>query len=336
MATIPDLLATFGPRLRRAFLAAVQEIADQAQIGQITRALERGDIQGAVDALYLDRAAYRTFEAEIAAAYGGGGAATIENLPAIREPDGGRFIIRFDVRNFRAEQWLLEHSSSLVTRTVADQRQALREALRSGMERGDNPRTVALDVAGRMNRVTGRREGGIVGLSAAQERAVEAARRELQNGEYAAYRSRTRRDKRFDRTIARAEREGRPLTATDIRKITARYSDRLLKLRGDTIARTEALTSLHAAQYEAIQQLVDSGKVTANQVRRVWDATGDTRTRFSHLAADGQSVGLNEPFVMPSGATLRYPGDPNGPAEEIVNCRCAVKIRIDFLANVGR
>jgi hypothetical protein len=41
---------------------------------------------------------------------------------------------------------------------------------------------------------------------------------------------------------------------------------------------------------------------------------------------DGQERGLNEPFDSPSGAQLMYPGDPDAPAEEVINCRCAVLI----------
>lgn len=331
---IAHLLDKFEPRLKDAFLAAIREIVSKARIAEIVRSLERGEIQGAVEALYVDEAAFRIFEREIGHAFETGGISTIEGLGELRDPRGGRFVVRFNVRNPRAEAWLSEHSSFLVTRIAEEQRIVVRQHLVSGMEAGRNPRSVALDVVGRINRTTGRREGGVVGLSHAQEDAVRRARRDLQNGNYGDYLSRTRRDKRFDRTIQRAIKEGKPLTGDQITKIVNRYADSLLKLRGETISRTEALASLHAAQYEALRQLVDTGKVTASQVRRVWDSASDFRVRPSHRAADGQSVGLDEDFVMPSGARMRYPGDPRGGPAEVVNCRCNVKVRIDFLANV--
>jgi len=333
MATIQELLDRHEPRLRAAFLAAIDEITSKAQIEQIARALERGDLNAAIEAIYLDSAAFAAFEKSIAEAFEEGGAGTIDGLGRIRDATGTRFVIRFNGRNLRAESILREFSSELVTRIVQEQRDVIRSRLEDGMQRGDNPRTVALDITGRINRVTGRREGGIVGLSAPQEAYVRRAREELESGNYSAYLERTRRDKRFDRTVAKAEREGKPLTQAQIQKMVARYSDSLLKLRGETIGRTEALASLHRAQYEALQQVVDTGKVSANQIRRIWDATGDRRTRFAHALADGQSVGLNDAFEV-GGRRMMYPGDPLGGPENVINCRCAVKIRIDYLANL--
>lgn len=331
--TLDEILARYEPALRNAFIRALQEVADNAQVGQIIAALERGDINSAVEAVFLDRGAYAEFERLLAEAYGEGGAGLIEEFGQLRDEEGVRFILRFNPRNLRAERWLQDHSSRLITGTIEDQRNAVRQNLQSGMRAGDNPRKVALDVTGRVNRTTGRREGGIVGLSAAQQRAVEKARQELENGQYGTYRQRERRDKRFDRTIARAEREERPLTNVEISRMLGRYTDRLKALRGETISRTEMLASLNHARHEAALQLVDSGKVRAEQIRRVWDSAGDSRVRFSHAVMDGQSVGLNERFQSPRGAQLLYPGDTSAPAEEVINCRCSVNVRIDFRPN---
>lgn len=333
MASIEELLDKHEPRIRDAFRAAIDEITNKAQIGQIVEALERGDINGAIEAIYLDNAAFSAFEAALSAAFEEGGAGTIDGLGRVRDPTGTRFVIRFNGRNLRAERILREFSSDLVTRIVQEQRDTIRSRLEDGMQRGDNPRTVALDITGRINRATGRREGGVVGLSGPQEQYVRRAREELESGDFSAYLERQRRDKRFDRTVLKAAREGKPLTQAQIQKMVARYSDSLLKLRGETIGRTEALASLHRAQYEALQQLVDTGKVSANQIRRIWDATGDRRTRFSHALADGQSVGFSEAFEV-GGRRMMYPGDPQGGPENVINCRCAVKIRIDYLANL--
>lgn len=331
--SIPELLDQFEPRLRDAFLAAIREITAKAQIGKIAEALERGDVQAAIDALYIDRAAFDVFERAIAEAYGDGGANTLNNLPGLRGLNGERIVIRFDARNLRAERILREYSSQLVTRIVDEQRDNIRQVLDTGMRQGDNPRTVALDIVGRINRDTGRREGGIVGLSGPQAKYVENARRELTEGNFDAYLQRVRRDKRFDRTIGKAIREGKPLTAEQVNKIVNRYADSLLKLRGDTIGRTEALQSLHMAQHEALKQLVDTGKIQASQVTRIWDATGDRRTRFDHAVADGKTVGLDERFLV-GGRAMLYPGDPAGGAGNVINCRCHVRIKIDYFAGL--
>ena len=330
--TIIELLDGLEPLLAAAFQRAINEITSGAQLGQIQRALERGDIQGAIEAIYLDQGAFREFERVLQQAYIEGADTTLSGL-SLRDREGQRFIVRFDTRNFRAERWLREYSSDLVTRIVDEQRSIIRDRLETGMRQGDNPRSTALDIVGRLDRTTGKRSGGIVGLSAPQETAVQNAKRALEEGRYSDYLRLTKRDKRFDKMIAKLQRDGKPLTKDQISKIVGNYSNRLLKLRGDTIARTEALSSLHAGQYESLKQLVESGKVNASQIRRVWDATGDRRTRFTHAVADGQSVGLDEDFKVGL-RSMRYPGDPRGGPEEVINCRCAVNIRIDYFANV--
>lgn len=331
--TIGDLLDKYEPVLRDAFLASIDEITSKVQIGRVITALERGDLQGAIDALYIDRAAYSTFERALEQAYNDGGSATINALGNLREPSGGTFVVRFDARNPRAEQWLKEHSSNLVTRIVDDQKTAVRSALVEGMSQGNNPRSTALDIVGRINRTTGKREGGILGLSQPQEDAVRRARQELQDGRFNDFLQRARRDKRFDRTLLKALETGKPLTGEQISKMVNRYSVSLLKLRGDTIGRTEALASLHAAQHESLKQLVDTGKIKASQIRRIWSSARDFRVRNAHRFADGQSVGFYETFDV-GGRAMKYPGDPAGGPENTVNCRCVIIPRIDFLSNL--
>lgn len=326
-----DLMARHEPELARAFMDAVNDLRSNADPSRLTAALERGDLDAALSALNLDPAAYSRLHEAMRGAYVAGGtvtAATVQNAGVV---------FRFDVRNLRAEAWLNQHSSQLITRIVADQREAVRSYLVAGMEQGANPRTAALDVVGRIDRATGRREGGVLGLSAPQEQALVRARAELASGDPAQlrnYLTRIRRDRRFDRSVMKALRDGEPVPAETVNRAATAYSNRLLALRGETIARTESLASLHAAQQEALQQAVDGGAIEANQVRRVWRSAADSRVRDTHRAMNGDSVGLNEPWISPSGALLRYPGDPDAPVSEIANCRCWAETRIDFLANL--
>lgn len=334
---IAELLDKFEPIIRAAFIAALDDIRSNAELLRIIERLEKGDINGALEAVHLDPAAFRPLEQAIVQAYEAGGSGAVRSMPTLRDPAGSRVVVRFDGRNVRAEAWLRNHSTSIVTGIVEDQAVAIRGALAAGMERGDNPRTVALDVVGRLDRRTGKRAGGIVGLSAQQAQFVENARTELREGTPAAlkaYLSRQRRDKRFDRTVAKAIKDGKPIPADQIAAMTQRYADSLLKLRGDTIARTEAMASLHSAQDEAYRQAVDAGGIQEQNVRRVWRSAMDRRVRDSHRHLNGESVGLNESFRTPSGSVLRYPGDPNAPLSEIANCRCTIQVRIDFLANI--
>ncbi len=49
----------------------------------------------------------------------------------------------------------------------------------------------------------------------------------------------------------------------------------------------------------------------------------DSKTREDHAEADGQEVGMDEPFDV-GGEQLMYPGDPAGSAGNVINCRCTV------------
>jgi uncharacterized protein with gpF-like domain len=63
-------------------------------------------------------------------------------------------------------------------------------------------------------------------------------------------------------------------------------------------------------------------------MRKVWISAEDDRTREDHIEADGQAVGMQDSFTI-GGWELAYPGDPNGPAEQIINCRCTVGYEVD-------
>lgn len=247
-------------------------------------------------------------------------------------------VIRFDGRNPRAETWLTRNSSRLIVEIVEDQRRAVRQAILEGQAQGKNPRNTALDIIGRYDRAKKRRTGGIIGLTSQQAGFVSSARAELSDPRtMSAYLRRGRRDKRYDRTVAKAIREGKRLKQADVDKIAGRYADRLLVYRGEVIARTETQTAVHAGNREGYQQLIDTGAVTAQQVRKVWNATLDRRTRDNHVVLHGTSIGFNEPFTSPTGAQLQHPGDTSlgATGEDTIQCRCWMETRIDFLSNTS-
>jgi hypothetical protein len=90
--------------------------------------------------------------------------------------------------------------------------------------------------------------------------------------------------------------------------------------RARTIARTETIGAYNGGHLAAWSVLEEE---TGEPVHKVWLATIDPRTRDSHFAADGQRRPLGEPFDVGS-ASLAHPGDPTGPAGEVINCRCTM------------
>ncbi len=95
-------------------------------------------------------------------------------------------------------------------------------------------------------------------------------------------------------------------------RIAKEINDKIyIKHRAVRIARTE---STRAANYGT--------QIGANEydyeVVKEWAAVGDERTRRSHMLVDGQTREVGEFYSN----GLLFPGDPEAPAEETVNCRC--------------
>lgn len=88
-----------------------------------------------------------------------------------------------------------------------------------------------------------------------------------------------------------------------------------------THARTAMTSAQNAGRYESLLR----AKKMGIDVYKEWMATLDARTRDSHAHLDGerQKVGdIWHPHKFSNG--LRYPGDPDGPASEVYNCRCTL------------
>ncbi|MEM7675135.1 MAG: phage minor head protein [Myxococcota bacterium] len=323
--------------MRAAFLAAVQDLVDGAEIGRISDALQRGDIEAALQAVNIDPAAFDVVGEVFREGFVAGGVAAAATITGVKAPDGSALVFRFGVRAPRAERFLAEESSRLITRLTEATFEAVRASLVTGMQQGRNPRSVALDLVGRKETQAGRRRGGIIGLTARQEAYVAAARAELISGDpeqMRAYlgRADTMRDRRFDRTVLKAIREGRALDAATVNKIVGRYADNHLRLRGETVARTEILQAMNMSTREAYEQAIDTGAIARQEVKKVWRTASDARVRDPHGAINGTVVGIDERF----GNGLLHPHEPGAPASEVVNCRCTTEYRIDFLARLGR
>lgn len=333
-----NLLDDLAPSVQRAFLQSIQNIQSDAQLNLIITALEQGDVDRALGFLNIGAAYFAPLDRALSDAYQQGGDWALEGVKNIARSQGATVVARFDGRNPRAEEYLRTQSSRLITEVVEDQVESVRAVLTQNMTDGVSPRKAALDVVGRVNRATGRREGGLLGLTSQEAQYADNALAQLTSGDPAKmreYLNRTARDKRFDRTVTAAIRDGKPVSASDATRIANRYRDILLSKRGERIARTELLGALHAAQSEGTQQLIDGGQITADQVTEEWDAANDMDTRDSHANAEGQTKGPDGTFLI-GGFRMRYPGDSSlgAPASEVINCRCRVRQSFDFISGL--
>lgn len=123
--------------------------------------------------------------------------------------------------------------------------------------------------------------------------------------------------------IERGITEGRPLpdVAREVELIlTATGTDRWPN-RAITVARTETIGAVNAGVFRAAE--LDAEERGDPAPFKVWIATDDLRTRPTHNDADGQRTLLRQPFRV-GGSALLFPGDPRGPAAEVINCRCSL------------
>lgn len=304
-------------------MTAIRDLTRQVEIQKLILALDRRDLEAAMQALHIDRAAFQPLEAKLIEAFTAGGQGAVAAMPAAVSIG-----FRFDPGNQRAAAIIRETAATLITRLTQGEIDQARAFLADGMARGAGPRSVALDLVGRISRATGNREGGLIGLSGPYRDYVATARAELASTDPALlrnYLTRNQRDRRYDRAVARAIETGKPVPPETARTAVTRYSARLVRLRGEVIARTEGLPAIRAAKHEAFQQLADDGRVDVMDIVRGWSTTEDGRQRDTHDAMNGQEVrGLDMPFTSPSGAQFRWPGDTSlgAPAAEVIACRC--------------
>ena len=86
------------------------------------------------------------------------------------------------------------------------------------------------------------------------------------------------------------------------------------------IARTEVVGASNAGSLLGAKEL----NVPMN---KIWIATFDSRTRDTHAAMNGVKVDMSEAFNV-GGWPMECPGDPDAPADEVINCRCTVAYEV--------
>jgi uncharacterized protein with gpF-like domain len=92
--------------------------------------------------------------------------------------------------------------------------------------------------------------------------------------------------------------------------------------RARVIARTEVTRANNAGTMGAGTEVA---RVTGKVVSKTWHAHSDDRTRTDHRVVDGQTVPFYQPFQVGTNH-LMFPGDPAGPPDEVINCRCHMTI----------
>lgn len=310
-ARLERLLASTEADVQQAVLDYVDTLTTESMIRRVVDTLETQGISAVED--FIDEHVAGIADT-ISSGFAGIGAREVGALRSIIGP--AAIGISFDPASPSAAARMEQNRLDFVTNFSNTQKETTRNALQQALMEGAGPRDAA------------RAFRDSIGLTPTQADAVDNYRQLLEDGNADAL-DRTLRDRRFDRTVRSSIENDTPLTADQIDNMVGRYRERFIAMRAETIARTETMRTLNEARQEATEQVIEDTGIDPGNVTRTWMATLDNRTRDTHAAMNGQVVGMDEPFVSPSGATLMFPGDPDAPPEETINCRCVVAINVE-------
>lgn len=299
-------------RIALVFRTAVNALKDEIDIDELANLIEQGRVTEAIDRLQ-DAAEQLGSASNVAFVTTGQSTADF-----LRSAGVARLV--FDQVNIYAVAAMQQTRLELIREFTNEQRRAASMALVSGVEAGTNPRAAARNFRDSVG-LTSRQWTHVASYRAALERVgvdPEAAQNAL---------GRELRDGRGDAQIKRFAREGTKLPAAKIDWLVGRYTERYVKHRAEVIGRTEALRAVHQGNEEAYRQAIAAGEIRPEQLRREWRTRLDGRERHTHMMLNGEVRGWGETWVTENGE-LRYPGDPEAPASETIQCRCAILTRI--------
>lgn len=289
-----------------AYLAEVRAVESEATVAEVERLIREGDSEGLV--AYLSLGAMGGFLELFRAAFIQGA-----NNEAL-----GRF--RFDSNTWAVINLLMGANQEIQSTSDMD----LRKSVAAVMGNGNTIRNQALDLIGVRSPLTGRRSGGVVGLPIQMTEWVQSARQQLLSGDRAAmraYLTRKLRDTAFDKFV----KPGEKLTLEQANTIARAYADRLVKSYAKQLSETMAAQAYNSGRFQSIQQMVERGLITQDQVSKKWRTMRDERVRHSHAAMNNQVQPLEQPFISGNGNALMYPADPNAPDDEVYGCRCSLE-----------
>lgn len=334
------LTRSLEPDMQRAFLAAIRNVTSDAQLTLLRAAIEAGNIDDAIRILQIRPETFNALQEQFRSTFIAGGAYQLAAIPGfVRDPaSGAKLVVRFGGNQPEAAELIRDKGGRLIVELMEGMRETITDVIADGIDNGKGADAIALDLVGRKGR-TGTRTGGVVGLTSRDALTVQSVRSGLAEGDTERMRSYLglkSRDKRFDALVRRALKDGKGLSKADTTRIADAMGARMLRARGKRIARTEVISALNSGRLRGAVQLVENGIIQADQVRKVWDATGDARTRLDHMQMEGQSVRLDGLFTAPDGSRLAHPADSsNGAAaDQVIGCRCYADLKIDWLAGV--
>lgn len=241
----------------------------------------------------------------------------------------------FNGRHPQAEEWIKQNGGLLIQGIIDESIQSVRAVVEAGIASGRSSSSMAREITGR--KVGQRRVGGILGLNSDQAEQVARARSILsdpatirqyfiRDRESGQMRPRYKlSDRRFDRVIKEAIRDGKAITGRRLDQITEGHRSKALGYRGRVIAKDQSFRALAAGRAMGYDQLVENPNVEKVTVR--WQHNLSQNPREDHVAMDGTVIDLGETFQFDD-AAMKHPHDPVGGAEHSIGCRCVAIYRV--------
>ena len=93
-------------------------------------------------------------------------------------------------------------------------------------------------------------------------------------------------------------------------------------------ARTTTTSAENKGRMDSYHDAQEQGII----LKKRWMATHDPRTREEHLALDGVTIDVDEPFENDFGEIM-YPGDPDADPSNVYNCRCTMVAEVKGFEN---
>lgn len=308
---IQDVASRMEPRLRAAFLRAVRALRDSVTEDALAEALESGDVNQAMALLALDDRfvaalngkglpdGVESLRGALQASFAAGANAAASMLPSAVGLN-----LSFDMKSAQAQAFLERYTFPLIRQLADNTKEGIRTVVLDAFKGGGHPYVQA------------RKIKTFIGLTDNQSQAVLNYRAALSSSSTLGRSlDRRLRDGRFDSTVERAIRNGAGLSADQVDKMVARYQERFVQYRAQTIARSESLRASNKGQREVWREAKQRGLLPKDQ-QREWEVSGDERTCEICLPLDGVVVGLDEEFAP----GILDPGDPHA------DCRCTAKL----------
>lgn len=324
------LLKTIEPKIAKAFRNAIQKASTDIDTKALIAALEARDITRALSIVEMSSGVLFELDESIRAAYVSGGLFAASDVPRVLQ---GRFA--FNGRHERAEAWAKNHVGNLIQGIQTDTLNSVRNVISEGFATNRTPPQMAREITGR--RVGNRRVGGFLGLNSDQTDAVIRARSILSNpdtisdyfiGSKPRYKLS---DRRFDSVVRKAISEGRALSGRQLDEIIEAHKVKALGYRGRMIAMDQTRRAVAEGRAESYTQLLERPDVES--ISKRWQHNLSENPRLEHQEMDGVTVDFDDVFTFSDGVTMRYPKDPNAPAEHSLWCRCTAFFRVKVAKN---